>query len=121
MPKPTTLLALTLVAGLFIITTPAIQVVPIPIPAAVQLNKRGAFLGSFAPMLTALRPVTNNIGQGTQAAASGISGASQDLGTTITQQTNRFGNIGEESVAGAGRTIVRAPGDVNKALVAAPL
>ncbi|KAF9910004.1 hypothetical protein EC991_007623 [Linnemannia zychae] len=121
MTKATTLLVLTLVAGLFTITTPAIQAVPTPALAAVQLDKRNGFLASFVPMLNAFRPLTNNIGQGAQAEASRINGAVQDAGTAITQQTNRVGNIGEESVAGAGRTIVRAPGDVNNALVAAPL
>ncbi|KAG0259508.1 hypothetical protein BGZ95_004652 [Linnemannia exigua] len=122
MTKSTTLLALTLVAAAMLITvTPATQAATIPSKPAAQLEKRGTFFASFIPMLKALRPVTNDVGQGAQVEAARVEGAFQDAGGAIKKQADSIAAASEDVIAGGGRAIVRAPEDAGNVLAASPL
>ncbi|KAF9128196.1 hypothetical protein BGX30_014425 [Mortierella sp. GBA39] len=121
MTKSTTLLlALALLAPLFIATSP-VQAAPIPPSPSSQHSKRGVILDHSGPMITALSPFANMVGQGLQAQSSQLAGAAQDAGSSIKKQTDRTSDITQQSLSGAGQEIVNSPANVRGVTQAAPL
>ncbi|KAF8938428.1 hypothetical protein BGZ47_008582 [Haplosporangium gracile] len=120
MTKSTTfLLAMALLATLFTTTSP-VQAAPVPSSPPLHI-KRGSVLGSFVPMTTTLEPFTNTAGQGLQTESAQLTGAAQDAGAAIKQQTDRANDMGGQALSGTGRAVVDAPADANEVLQAAPI
>ncbi|KAF9152287.1 hypothetical protein BG015_005496 [Linnemannia schmuckeri] len=120
MTKSTTfLLAMAFLASLFTTTSP-VQAAPIPSSSPLH-TKRGSALGSSAPLITALEPFTNLAGQGLQTESAQLTGAAQDAGAAIKQQTDRATDMGDQALSGTGRAVVDAPANTNEVLQAAPV
>ncbi|OAQ26915.1 hypothetical protein K457DRAFT_127930 [Linnemannia elongata AG-77] len=124
MTKSTALvLALALLASLFIATSP-VQAAPIPSSPSSsppQHTKRDGALGPFAPLITALGPFTTLAGQGLQGESAQAAGAIQDAGASIKKQTDRAGDMTQESLSGAGEAIVDSPSTLTGVAKAAPV
>lgn len=124
MTKSTTfLLALALLAPLFIATSPA-QAAPIPSSPSSsppQHTKRGAVLDSFDPMIEAFNPFTYMFGQGLQAESAELAGATDDVGTSIQKQTGRAADITQETLSGAAEGVKTTPENLRNVAKATPL
>ncbi|KAH7045047.1 hypothetical protein BKA57DRAFT_507424 [Linnemannia elongata] len=124
MTKSTALvLALALLAPLFIATSP-VQAAPIPSSPSSsppQHTKRDGVLGTFVPLFTALDPATTIVGQGLQGESAQAAGAIQDAGASIKKQTDRAGDMTQESLSGTGQAIVDSPSTLTGVAKAAPV